>query len=636
MIQEQTPTSSPESLDGIGQISGMAANEAEYPTVHAVDSPTKQQPPNWFYYDKSGEKIGPITTTALKAIAAQGLITAETMIENRSGRSVAAGTVNGLTFPESTSPTSLPVDAEVYGLASSVSSTSPVGPVGPNPFSAGRPKGQNPLTSSAAATPPVGPNPFSASPPTGPNPFAATKPKTEQTKPHRVSASVHVPVSVPIAKKDRTSLWISVGGVLLIASVAGVIGKIIYDNETAKAKQRADEVKTRRAAAADPPILAPVQPKAGVPAASAPRAEDASPIQAARRPERALGASQWIEAKGLKIGEKDKDWKTLAHFAAEEGRIDVLEMLYAQDPSSIKAFVRSGERSNWTPLHFAAFGGQVETMKWLKDHGVDIIARMPGWLPIHSAASGGSVEAMKWLKEQGAGINTMVDPTHGDGETPMFKAARGGRLAAMKWLKEQGGDVNVKSKRGMNLMQAVICSGNVEAMQWVKEQGGNPNSLNTMFMAASEGHVAAMAWLKKQGVDINTVIEATGETPMHHAARYGQVAAMNWLKEQGADINRMANASQWSPMSGWRPIHVAVESRSLEVIEWLLEQGVDVNVKSKFGETPMHVAAKATDGERSLYIPALTTDGVEILEFLKSRGANVNAKTQSGNTPLDM
>ena len=55
---------------------------------------------NWHYYNQNGEKIGPISVSALKELTRQGLITRETIIENQDGRSSAAGKVNGLTFPE--------------------------------------------------------------------------------------------------------------------------------------------------------------------------------------------------------------------------------------------------------------------------------------------------------------------------------------------------------------------------------------------------------------------------------------------------------------------------------------------------------------------------------------------------------
>ena len=148
---------------------------------------------NWYYYDKNGEKIGPITTSALKAIAAQGHITPETVIENRNGRSVVAGTVNGLTFPKPAPH----ITNGIYGLT-------------PPPL----------------PQPPVGPNPFSAAPPQGANPFTVPVPKVKQTTPQNVV--VPVPLSVSPVKKNRPSFWISIVGVLLLASVAGIAGKILY------------------------------------------------------------------------------------------------------------------------------------------------------------------------------------------------------------------------------------------------------------------------------------------------------------------------------------------------------------------------------------------------------------------------
>jgi len=53
MIQEQIFSSSPQSLD-------------DKSAVSVVGSQTKKQRQNWHYYDKNGEKIGPITTSVLR------------------------------------------------------------------------------------------------------------------------------------------------------------------------------------------------------------------------------------------------------------------------------------------------------------------------------------------------------------------------------------------------------------------------------------------------------------------------------------------------------------------------------------------------------------------------------------------
>lgn len=99
---------------------------------------------NWYYHNTNGEKVGPITVAALKSLAAQGMITPETMIENSNGRSSLAGNVNGLTFPKAAT------ENEVYGMSAS----EPMQPVGPSPFSLSSPAADNPFAA------PVGPSPF--------------------------------------------------------------------------------------------------------------------------------------------------------------------------------------------------------------------------------------------------------------------------------------------------------------------------------------------------------------------------------------------------------------------------------------------------------------------------------------------
>ena len=36
---------------------------------------------NWFYFNKSGEKVGPIKVNVLKLLAQQGVLTRETILE---------------------------------------------------------------------------------------------------------------------------------------------------------------------------------------------------------------------------------------------------------------------------------------------------------------------------------------------------------------------------------------------------------------------------------------------------------------------------------------------------------------------------------------------------------------------------
>jgi len=133
---------------------------------------------SWFYYDKNGEKIGPITATVLKELARQGVVTRETKIENINGRSEIAGNVRGIPFPEislpeqktGTSPQNTPVTApsvtrEIYDIVSPPQ-TSPPPITEPCPFASDLPDPDNPFDRVLESD-----NPFDSTLPESDNPF---------------------------------------------------------------------------------------------------------------------------------------------------------------------------------------------------------------------------------------------------------------------------------------------------------------------------------------------------------------------------------------------------------------------------------------------------------------------------------
>ena len=189
--------------------------------------------------------------------------------------------------------------------------------------------------------------------------------------------------------------------------------------------------------------------------------------------------------------------------------IDVLVWLKAQGFNITQDFVTG------TPMHYAASGNAVDSIKWLKSLGFDINARDNNdGTPMHHAARANAEDAMKWLIALGADISVL----NFDGETPMHYAASGNAVDAMNWLMTKGVDINVR----------------------------DADSQTPMHKAASKGAVGAMNWLMAKGADINAR-DSNGQTPMHKAASKGAVDAMNWLMAKGADINARDSNGQ-TPM----------------------------------------------------------------------------------------
>jgi len=55
--------------------------------------------PNYFYFNASGQRQGPINDQQLQSLVAQKVITAQTQLETESGHKGLAGQIPGLNFP---------------------------------------------------------------------------------------------------------------------------------------------------------------------------------------------------------------------------------------------------------------------------------------------------------------------------------------------------------------------------------------------------------------------------------------------------------------------------------------------------------------------------------------------------------
>jgi len=258
-------------------------------------------------------------------------------------------------------------------------------------------------------------------------------------------------------------------------------------------------------------------------------------------------------------------------------------------------------------VHFAAWDGRTDVMEWLKEQGADTNAgNFVGWTPMHNAARNGHIALMEWLKEQGV----KIDVKNNGGETPMNSAAMSGHIPVMEWLEKNGADVNQST-----LMLSAASSGNVAALEWLKVRGADVNAKNSsgrtpMYGAAMYGHVEAMKWLKENGADVNAVSD--WGNPMNLAAWHNHVEAMKWLREQGVDINMKAQN-----VTAYTPMHMAAERGFVEAMQLLKEWGADINAKGGGGKTPGHVAEENCRDAEGLWKANLE----KAIEWLKANGA---------------
>ena len=106
--------------------------------------------------------------------------------------------------------------------------------------------------------------------------------------------------------------------------------------------------------------------------------------------------------------------------------------------------------------------------------------------------------------------------------------------------------------------------------------------------------------------------------PLRSATGHGYVAIVNALIAAGSDVNGVSRYGA-TPLTIAADGPVAVDGYA-EIVNVLIAAGAEVNAATEHGGTPLHRAARGGD--------------IEIVNALISAGAKVNTKDNSGDTPL--
>jgi len=304
---------------------------------------------------------------------------------------------------------------------------------------------------------------------------------------------------------------------------------------------------------------------------------------------------------------------TILTFAMYKDNVDTMKMLAANGLD-----VTREDETGETLMHFAAFVGSLNVMKWLcKEHGLNINKPSNnGDVPICIAAGCGHVNVVMWLLECGVDVNTKGQ----DGRTPLHQAAANGRIDMMRFLNGRA-NIDIEAGGNMTPLESAISNNRIDSIRClvneleVKVNAPNSAGMTAIFGAAAmEGGSAMIDCLAELGADTNARY-THGRTPIFIATEFGLVENIKCLVRNGADVNKTND-------TGMTPILVATISGNPAAIECLASLRADVNVSSfQNGVTPIFVA--------------VDKNNIESVKCLIRHGADLNRKFQ-GMTPLDL
>jgi ankyrin repeat protein len=262
-------------------------------------------------------------------------------------------------------------------------------------------------------------------------------------------------------------------------------------------------------------------------------------------------------------------WGDEIHDVAHQGDLTKMKTLLTANPQLINA----KDARNSTPLHFAADNGSIEVIELLLENGADLKAiDVDGDTPLHWAAFAGHQDVVELFIAAGAEINTK----NKKGLTPLEYAVRLGHTDVVDFLLAKGVEIPLTGDKSRTLLHQAAANGQNGLVTLMISKGvtilSRSNDGGTLLHNAAIGGLSGIIdLLIEQGVDIDAY-DQYGLTALHLAARDDRKAIVEMLIAKGATIDIKTNDDKTA-------FYLASEKGHKEVSGILLANGADVNQK---------------------------------------------------------
>lgn len=317
--------------------------------------------------------------------------------------------------------------------------------------------------------------------------------------------------------------------------------------------------------------------------------------------------------KALIEGGADVNAKTKLIPAPEPFIVKVPSSFGQNFPKPVRFRKASG---GFTPLHFAAQKGSLESVRLLLDAGakIDYATKEEGSALVVATAAGHEEVAMLLL-ERGANPNIH----DGWGVAPLHYALHEGLLILNAYARTKTDHLGWERKNMPNLVSALL------------EAGADP-----------EARVkASFSYLDNKflrGNEDPPQIDVTGATPLLLAAAAGDTTSMRILVEKGqadktAKTDGGATLFMLAAGSG-SEVGVRDEKQAIEAAKLALAMGgVDINAQLTNDDAVNGPGAGKIDGRTAAHFAA-TLGWADMIRFLAENGANLDVADRYGQTPL--
>ena len=146
--------------------------------------------------------------------------------------------------------------------------------------------------------------------------------------------------------------------------------------------------------------------------------------------------------------------------AARFKAFDAVRVLASLNATEVDAANTADE----TALMLVSLLGDQRTFNALLQRGAHV--NRPGWTPLHYAASGGQLELVKQLIEHHA----FIDAQSANGTTALMLAARMRALPVVQYLIDQGADPSIRNQSGLDAVGYLDGNGERQWALWMRRR----------------------------------------------------------------------------------------------------------------------------------------------------------------------